>query len=175
MATKTTLIVELELSGYFGDQTKYRSMVGEPHVLKQQVDQILYMQHVIVPLSSETMRTSHRVLNGSFATLKTPLTWGSGIDKDTGFELTAFFRFGSLRECLDSRKEHLVAYNFYGVISCQLVSKKQGLHFNVYSKSESRFDAGNPFSLVVKEISLNLPDHRIRRRCCSLIPAKSDS
>ncbi|GJS35294.1 hypothetical protein Tco_0533676 [Tanacetum coccineum] len=23
--------------------------------------------------------------------------------------------------------------------------------------------------------SLNLPDHRIRRRCCSLIPAKSDS
>ncbi|GJT58773.1 hypothetical protein Tco_1002306 [Tanacetum coccineum] len=23
--------------------------------------------------------------------------------------------------------------------------------------------------------SLNLPDHRFRRRCCSLIPAKSDS
>ncbi|GKA10849.1 hypothetical protein Tco_0690282 [Tanacetum coccineum] len=23
--------------------------------------------------------------------------------------------------------------------------------------------------------SLNLPDHRIRRRCCCLIPAKSDS
>ncbi|GJX12110.1 retrovirus-related pol polyprotein from transposon TNT 1-94 [Tanacetum coccineum] len=26
-----------------------------------------------------------------------------------------------------------------------------------------------------QEISLNLPDHRIRRRCCSLIPVKSDS
>ncbi|GJW16598.1 hypothetical protein Tco_0024034 [Tanacetum coccineum] len=57
-------------------------MDGALHVYLQQVDQILYMQHVIViAIKQNRLRNISLRLNGSFGTLKTPLTWDSGGDK----------------------------------------------------------------------------------------------
>ncbi|GJW48498.1 hypothetical protein Tco_0080144 [Tanacetum coccineum] len=111
--------------------------------------------------------------------------------KDTGFELTAFSD-SDHAGCLDSRKSTSGGIQFIG--GDKLVrwsSKKQDCTSMSSVEAEFKYlvkrlgmrcltpdEPGRSYALSWKPCqgdSLNLPDHRIRRRCCSLIPAKSDS
>ncbi|GJR39507.1 hypothetical protein Tco_1215191 [Tanacetum coccineum] len=60
----------------------------------------------------------------------------------------------------------------------ELLEKMMNLQLEAEEESTMAFELIRSYALSWKPCqgdSLNLPDHRIRRRCCSLIPAKSDS
>ncbi|GJW88932.1 retrovirus-related pol polyprotein from transposon TNT 1-94 [Tanacetum coccineum] len=76
--------LDADLSATPIDQTKYRSMIGS----------LMY-------------------LTGSYATSRIPFTWDSGIQKDTGFDLTAFSN-SDHAGCLDTRKSTSGGIQFVG-------------------------------------------------------------
>nr|GEV48204.1 ribonuclease H-like domain-containing protein [Tanacetum cinerariifolium] len=151
MATKPKL--DADLSGNPVDQTDYRSKIGS----------LMYL------ISSRP----YIVQAGS------------------SFGLTAFSD-ADHAGCIDSRKTTFGGIQFLGdktqlqdygfnynkiplycdsqsaiAISCNLIhhSRTKHIHTRSYALSWKPYQGD----------SLNLPDHRIRRKCCSLIPAESDS
>ncbi|GJY90195.1 hypothetical protein Tco_0505391 [Tanacetum coccineum] len=103
--------------------------------------------------------------------------------KDSGFELTAFSD-ADHAGCLDTHKSTSGGIQFLGD---KLVSWMSKIHdCTAISSAEAEYVAlsascaqdltlydGNPSKEIL--LKLSLPDHRYKRRCCSLIPAELNS
>nr|GEU69866.1 putative ribonuclease H-like domain-containing protein [Tanacetum cinerariifolium] len=117
MATKT---LDADLSGNLVDQTKYRSMV-------------------------EALSTLRR-LNGSFGTLRIPLTWGSG--------------------CLDTRKSKSGGIQFIGGDKLvNWLSKKQYCTLMSSVEAETEYQLADLFTKALSEDRFTYLVRRLGMRC----------
>nr|GEX01091.1 hypothetical protein [Tanacetum cinerariifolium] len=116
------------------------------------------------------------------------------VQADSGFELIAFLDADHAK-CIDTRKSTSEGIHFLGDKLFSWITEYQLADMFTKALPEDRFKylvmltgtrCLTPTELEVlrsyalswkpyQRDSLNLPDHRIRRRCCSLIPVESNS
>nr|GEZ59910.1 hypothetical protein [Tanacetum cinerariifolium] len=132
MATKH---LDADLSGTPIDQTKYQSMVGALMYLTASRPDIMHATCYCARYQAKPTKKHLTMVKRIFWYLKDTIHMGLWYPKDTGFELTAFSDSDHVG-CLDLHKSTSGGIQFLG--GNKLVSwssKKQGLYFNVFSKS----------------------------------------
>nr|GEX85180.1 ribonuclease H-like domain-containing protein [Tanacetum cinerariifolium] len=200
MATKPKL--DADLSGKLIDQTDYRSKIRSLMYLTS--SRLDIVQAVCYCARYQTRPTEKHLkeVKRTFQYLRGTIDMGLWYPKDSGFKLIAFSDADHAR-CIDTCKSTFRGIQFLGDKLVSWRSKKQDCtamsserlntwrYLQVVLKKSYALrwkpcqgdslnlpDQRKSYALRWKPCqgdSLNLPDQRIRRRCCSFIPAKSDS
>ncbi|GJT84562.1 retrovirus-related pol polyprotein from transposon TNT 1-94 [Tanacetum coccineum] len=193
MATKT---LDADLSGNPVDQTKYHSMVGALMYLTASRPDIIHATCYCARYQARPTKKKIKEVKWIFKYLKSTINMGLWYPKDTSFELTAFSD-SDHAGCLDTHKSTYGGIQFLGgdklvnwsskKQDCTLMSSVEkgtvklffvGTEYQLADLFTKALSKDRSYALIWKPCqgdSLNLPDHGYKHRCCSPIPAKSDS
>ncbi|GKB33896.1 retrovirus-related pol polyprotein from transposon TNT 1-94, partial [Tanacetum coccineum] len=170
--------LDADLSGTPVDQTKYCSMVGALMYLTTSRPDIVHDTCYCARYQAKPTEKHLTAVKRIFWYLKNTINMGLWYPKDTGFELTAFLD-SDHASCVDSRKSTSGGIQFLrGDKLVSWSSKKQ----DCTSMSSTEADCENPVRKIHRNSILSQAvfilingEPWYKRRCCSPIPAKSDS